>query len=135
MRIGASIKFSSSENSIIRLIFIFHLGAFEAEHGAIEDNILAPTQFGMKARAQFQQGCDPSAHLDTAASGAKHARDDFEKGGLPGAIVADKSKRIAFTNLKIYLAQRPKKVVADAALQPANRSNSLKVETRSFGAR
>jgi hypothetical protein len=64
-------------------------GAFHAEDGAIEEDIFAAGEFGVEAGADFEERADAAVEFDGAGGGFGDAGEDFEEGGLAGAVAAD----------------------------------------------
>ena len=67
-----------------------------AEEGAVQEDVLAAGEFGVEARADFEEGGDSAAKRHRTASRGGDAGEDFEEGGFAGAVAADELERCAF---------------------------------------
>ena len=75
-----------------------------AQDRAVEVDIFAAGEFGMKAGADFQQAADAADDFRIAGGGLGDAREDFEQGGFAGAIAADDPDD--FTRIDIEMKRR-----------------------------
>src|SRR4051812_28249889 len=66
-----------------------YLDAAHAEYRAVEINVLAPREVGVKARADFEQRADAAVNLHLARCRPRDAREDFKERRLARAVVAD----------------------------------------------
>jgi hypothetical protein len=57
-----------------------------AQDGAVEEDVFAARQFGVEARAYFQQRGDPAFDADGALGGFGDAAQDFEVVDLPAPL-------------------------------------------------
>ena len=71
------------------------LGAAHAEDRAVEIDVLAAGQFGMKAGADFQQARDAAAQGDAPGGRLGDAAEDLEQRALAGAVAADDAEDLA----------------------------------------
>src|SRR5260370_11687664 len=65
------------------------LRPLHAEDRAVQIDVLSAGQFGMKARAHFEQGPDPAAHFGSTFSRLGDTRQDLDQGALPRSLVSD----------------------------------------------
>ena len=80
-----------------------------AEDRAVEIDVLAPRQLGVKARADLEQGADAAADL-RAAGGRRHdPRQDLEQRALARAVHADDADVLAAADIERRVLQRPER--------------------------
>ena len=84
-----------------------HLAARQPQNDAVELDVLAAGQLGVKPGAEIDQRSDPTrrAHLSAGRSG--DARQQLQQGGLARAVVADQPDRFARLQAQADVAQRP----------------------------
>src|SRR5215475_853061 len=61
-----------------------YFAAPHAEDRAVQVNVLAPAQLGMKSRADFEQAADATVKFNLAGRGLGDARKDFKQCGFSG---------------------------------------------------
>ncbi len=71
------------------------VGAGKAEDAAVEVDVFAAGKQGVKACAEFEQGCDASADGDAAGGRRGDAGDDFEQRAFAGTVRADEAEGFA----------------------------------------
>ena len=86
----------------------FDLGAPHAENGAVEIDVFAAGQFGMKAGADFEHAGDPAGELDASLVGLGDAADHLEQRRFAGAVAADDADDFAALDLEGNVLERPK---------------------------
>src|SRR5919205_2249165 len=84
-----------------------YLDAAHAEYRAVQIDVLAPREVGMKARADFEQRADAAVNLHFSGGRPSDAREDFKKRRLARAVVADDAHEVAAPHLHVNVAQRP----------------------------
>ena len=80
-------------------------GVAEAEHGAVQINVLAAGEFGVEADAELDERDESAIHDDRAGGWIVDARKDFKEGGFAGAVAADDTKKLAFFDVKVDTAE------------------------------
>ena len=80
-------------DDLVEALVIFRLG--QAEHDAVDEDVLAPGDLGMEAGAELDQRRDPSVHLDRAVGRLGDARDELQQRALAGSVAADDAERAA----------------------------------------
>jgi hypothetical protein len=98
-----------------------HLRPGEPEERPLQDDVLAPGQLGVEAEAELQQWRDVSDHDDPAGGGRHDARDEAEKGALPGAVSADHADRFSRLNVQADLVEGLELVEQKTSLQASDR--------------
>ena len=86
----------------------FDLGAPHAEDGAVEIDVFAAGQFGMKPGADFEHAGDPADELDASLVGFGDAADHLEQRRFAGAVAADDADDFAALDLEGNVLERPK---------------------------
>src|SRR5204862_6469397 len=71
------------------------LAAREAEHDAVDVDVLAAGDLRMKPRAQFDQRGDASVHRHRSAGRFENAGDDFQQRRFSRAVASDHAERFA----------------------------------------
>jgi hypothetical protein len=77
-----------------------HFVFAHAHDGAVEVDVLAAGELGVKAGADFEQAGDAAFDLDLAGSGGGDARQDLEQGALARAVAADDAEHFALLDLE-----------------------------------
>src|SRR5215471_20298557 len=70
-------------------------------------NVFSPGQFGMEACTNLKKTSYPAVNLGATGGGFSDAREDFEQGGLTGAIAADDAYNFTAFDLKTHVLQSP----------------------------
>jgi hypothetical protein len=83
------------------------LAVRHSQDRTIQVDVLAPGQFRMKARADFEQTGDAPAHFDAAAAGFDDATEDFQQRRFPGAVAADNTDDLAGLNFEGHVFEGP----------------------------
>ena len=71
-----------------------------SEDGAVQEHILAAGQFGMEARADFQQAADPAVNLDFARRRLRDLGQHLQQGTLAGPVAADDADHFSTLNVE-----------------------------------
>ena len=104
---GVSRNLSTSAKADDLVELASDLGARHAEDGAVEIDVLAARQLGMKAGADLEQACDAALDRHLALGRLGDARQNLQKRGLAGAIAADDADHLAALDLKAHVLERP----------------------------
>ncbi len=104
---GVSINFSTSEKATISSNLRFTSSLRHAQDGAVEVDVFAPGQLGMKAGAHLQQAGDAPLDLDLPAGRGGDAREDLEQGALAGPVAPDDAQYFALLDGKADIFERP----------------------------
>src|SRR5262249_13118101 len=83
------------------------LGTRHAEDSAVEKNVLASGELGMKASADLEQAGDAAGDGDAPLARLGDARQDLQECRLASAIAADDAEHLAALNLEAHVLQRP----------------------------
>ena len=83
------------------------LGAAHAEDGAVEIDVLASGELGMKASADLEQAGDAALDGDAPLARLGDARQDLQERRLAGAIAPDDAEHLAALDLEAHVLQRP----------------------------
>ena len=83
----------------------------EAKHDAVDEDVLAAGDLGVKAGAQFDQRRDAAIDLDLALSGPRDAGHALEQRALAGAVAADHAVGASLGYRKRDVAQGLKRLV------------------------
>ena len=78
-----------------------------AEHRAVQVDVLAACELGMKAGPDFQQASDTTADLGATARGGGDAREDPQQRRLAGAVPSDDAQHLALGHLERDIAESP----------------------------
>src|SRR5215467_979336 len=84
------------------------LGPAHAEYRAIEKDVLATGQFGMKTGAHLKHARDAPAQHGTPASRLGNPPENLEQGRFAGSVPSDDAEHLAPLDLEAHVAQRPK---------------------------
>ena len=68
---------------------ILDLALRQAEHDAVDEDVLAPRDLGMEAGAELDERGDPSLDADRAARRLRNAGDELERRTLARSVAAD----------------------------------------------
>lgn len=77
------------------------LGITEAEHGAVQIDVLATSEFHIETDTKFDEGDEITIDGDLAGAGIINTGENFQEGGLAGAITANDANEFAFFDFKI----------------------------------
>ncbi len=77
------------------VVLALDLLAGQAEHGAVDEDVLPARDLGVEAGAQLDQGGHAAGDRDAAGGGLEHAGDQLEQGGFARAVAADDAERLA----------------------------------------
>ncbi len=99
--------------------FPLDFGAFHAQDGAVEINILAPGQFRMKTGANFQQRAHPPVDFTFAFGWIGDPRKNAQQRAFSGSVAAHNPQHLARLNIKGNMAQRPDLVPVHALIGDA----------------
>ena len=61
----------------------------------------------MKTRTDLQEAGDASAGADSAHGRTSNLAEEFQQGGLAGAVLADDADDVALLDLEVDIAERP----------------------------
>ncbi len=98
--------------------FVEFAGDFALAHaqdGAGEESVFAAGEFGVEAGADFEEAADAAADFGVASGGAGDLGEDFEQGGLAGAVAADEAEDFAFANVEGDVFEGPEGFLGGAA--------------------
>ena len=87
-----------------RLVTAIDFAFRKAEDGGVEIDVVAAGEFGVEARAQFEQGGDASVDGDGAGGGLHNAGDELQGGAFAGAVFADDAENFAAFNSEGQIA-------------------------------
>ena len=96
------------------------LTAPHAKNRAIEEDVLAPGELGVKAGAHLEQRAHASAQTHLTRGGRCDAREDLEQRALAGAVASDDTDRAPGGDRELDIAQRPEFVLGAAAERGAH---------------
>jgi hypothetical protein len=86
----------------------------EAEDRCIHEDVLAPGELGMEARAQLEQRRQPAARDDLAVVGLQDPGDALQQRRLARAIVTEDPDRRSFLDLDVDVVERDEVLERDA---------------------
>ncbi len=94
----------------------------EAEHDAVDEDVLAAGNLGVKSGPQLDEGRDSSLHLHGSGRGFRNAGDKLERGALPRSVPADDGVGPARGYAERHALERRKRffglqILNEAALQ------------------
>jgi hypothetical protein len=104
--------------------------AAHAEHGAVEEHVLASGEVGMDAAGHAEERTQAPLHLARPGRLVRDLADDLEQGGLAGAVDADEPQRSPRFHLEAYVLQHPAVVPPGAAGERSSHTDELVVEER-----
>ena len=78
-----------------------------AEDRAIQEDVLATGQFGVKAGADLEQAADAAAQPHPPLGRLGDAAEDLEQRALAGSVAADDADDLALLDLEADILQRP----------------------------
>ncbi len=102
---GVSMNFSTSAKATISSNLRAISALRHAQDGAVEEDVLAPGQFGMKAGAHLQQAGDAPFDLDVPAGGGGDPGQDLQQRAFAGSVAADDAQHLALLHLKADIIQ------------------------------
>src|SRR5207247_3580253 len=78
----------------------------EAEHDAVDVDVLAPGDLRMKARAELDERGDAAVHADAPRGRLEDAGDELQQRRLPGAVAPDDAEGLAAIDGERHLLHR-----------------------------
>ena len=78
-----------------------------SEDGAVEVNVFASGQLGMKTRAHFQKGSDAPVNLCMAFRWFRDARENLQQRALPCSVAADYPNHVAVLDFEGNIVESP----------------------------
>src|SRR5690606_16455999 len=87
----------------------------QSQQLASHEDVLSPGELGVKAHAQFEQGCYPAFDLDGAGAGLGGAGDHLQQGTLAGAVHPYDTECLAGINLTVDVLEDPAQLVSPSA--------------------
>ena len=81
-----------------------------AKDGAVQEDVFAPRQLGMKARPDFEQCAEAAVHGRFTGRRQRDAGKHLEQRALAGAVAADDAERLSMRNVERDVAQRPERL-------------------------
>ena len=72
----------------------------QPQHDAVDEDVLAAGDLGMKAGAELDERGDATVHRDRPRVGFRDPGNDFEKGALPGAVSPDNRERRSLADVE-----------------------------------
>lgn len=87
--------------------FAFDFGAAHAQHGAVQVDVFASGQFGVKSGADFQQAGHAPFDADAAGGRFGDAAEDFQQRGFARAVASDDADGFAPADFEGNIAERP----------------------------
>src|SRR5207244_1431278 len=84
-----------------------HVGTADVEDGPVQEDVLAPREFGIEAAAEFEQRGDPSRHGHLSSGGSEGSGDDLQQGALAAPVTADDADGDAALDLEGHVPERP----------------------------
>ena len=133
---GRSMNAPISANFSIAGKNALHFAPRNAQDFAVEEDVFAAGEFGIEARAQFEQRRDAAARDDAAAGGGQDAADDLKQRALAGAIGADDAEDFAALDGESDVAQGPEfggRMVVDEREQLGDAVHRAAVQTVHLG--
>ena len=97
-----SISAKATISSNLRAISRAH-----AQDRAVQVDVLAARQLGVKAGADLEQRAHAAVHLGAALGRLGDARQDLQQRALARAVAADDAQHLALVQLERHVAQRP----------------------------
>ena len=91
-------------NDLIEAGVDFTLG--QAQHDAVDEDVLAAGDLGMKSRAEFNQGRDAPLDLHGAARRLGNAGHELQRGALPRSVSADDGEGRSLRHRKRHVVER-----------------------------
>ena len=111
---GASMKSSSSANATISSKRAAISRFDEPEHHAVDEDVLAAGDLGMKAGAELDQRRDAAVDRDRARRRPADAGDQLQHRALAGAVATDDAERLAGGDVERHALQRFEGLVGPA---------------------
>ena len=100
---------------------LLHLAAGQAEHDAVDVDVLAAADLGVEARAQLDEGGDAALHLEGAPGGLGDPGEELQEGGLPGAVLPDHPEGRALLHLEAHPVECGEGLVGAQVVEEAAR--------------
>ena len=104
---GISANSRRPVNSWIRSDHAQHLAPAEAEHRAVQEDIVLPGELGIEARSHLDQGGDVAADRHLAGRRGIDPGQEPQQRALAGAVAADDAHAVAGLDLERDVAQGP----------------------------
>jgi hypothetical protein len=106
------------------VVSVARLARGEAEHHAVQQNVVASREVGVEAHAELDEGRHAAIHVDRSTVGAVDARQALEQGALARPVAADDAEEFTalYSERDVVqcvesLVARPPERVEDALLQ------------------
>src|ERR1700754_1736340 len=96
----------SKRDDLVTFSADFH--SLHAEDRAVEEDVFAAGEFGMKSGPHLQQASDPSTQSHSTPRRVGYAAQNFEQGAFASPILADDTKDLPTLHLEINVLQSPK---------------------------
>src|SRR5262249_19487910 len=96
-----------------------------AHHRALEEDILAPGQIGMKPGGDFDESADATRDAAHAPIRSEDPRQHFENGRLPGAVRTDDPECRSLRHLEADVLERPELLAAEFLALPSAAREAL----------
>ena len=100
-------NFETPENSTMSSNLRRISARAHAEDRAVQKNVLAAGQLGMKSGADLEQRADAAEQFALACRRPRDARQDLQQRALAGAVAADDADHFAAADLEIDAVERP----------------------------
>ncbi len=97
--------------------FRVDLRAAHSKNRAVHVDVFTPRQFGMKSRANFEKGANPSAHADSSRRRFGDTGENLEQGAFASAVAPDNAEDSAFLQIEGDVLQRPDKILIHASVR------------------
>ena len=97
-------------HDLVKLAFDF--GLAHSENRAVEKNIFAPGQFGVKARSDFEQTRHAPFDADAPGRRLGDAAQNFQQRGFSRAVAPDDADDFALFDVKRHVLERPEFLLA-----------------------
>src|SRR5262249_24080299 len=97
------------------------------ENRAVEEDVLATRELGMKPRPDLKQACDAPPQHNLSLCRLRDAAQDLEKRALSGTVAANDTNNLTLLDLEAHILERPELLylVALNDLAPAQHVDRL----------
>src|SRR5665213_970914 len=103
------IKQSATLRELDNLVeFTPNLAALHPQHSAVEEDVLSPRQFRVKAGSYLKKSSDAATNLRNPLSWFRDSRKYLQKGGLSRSIAPDDTKHFAVLHFQREISEGPK---------------------------